>query len=135
MGREDLAEDPQYLAPGDGQFINDRVIPALEEWSRQRPKWEVAGRFTELGFSMGVAQTIEDLAHCPHLEARQMFVETGNTLGGHFRSLRTPLRLTACADLEPATPPTLGQDNRAILCTLGGLTEEELAQLEQEGAV
>ena len=135
VGREDLAEDPQYLAPGDGQFINDRVIPALEEWSRQRPKWEVAGRFTELGFSMGVAQTIEDLAHCPHLEARQMFVETGNTLGGHFRSLRTPLRLTACADLEPATPPTLGQDNRAILCTLGGLTEEELAQLEQEGAV
>ncbi len=135
VGRDDLADVPEYLAPGDGEFIRDHVIPALEEWSRVRPKWEVAGRITELGFSMGVAQTIADLAHCPHLEAREMFVTTGDTLGGIFRSLRTPLRLTGCADLAPETAPNLGQDNREILCTLGGLTEEELAQLEAEGVV
>ena len=135
VGRDDLAEDPQYLAPADGEFINEHVIPAIEEWSQQRPKWEVAGKLTELGFSMGVAQTIEDLAHCPHLESRQMFVETGDTLGGQFRSLRTPLRLTGCADSPATDPPTLGQDNRAVLCNLGGLTEAELVGLEEEGAV
>ena len=135
VGRDDLAEDPRYLAQADGEFIFHHIIPAIEEWSQQRPKWEVAGKLTELGFSMGVAQTIEDLAHCPHLESRQMFVETGDTLGGRFRSLRTPLRLTGCADSPATDPPTLGQDNRAVLCTLGGLTEAELAQLEEEGVV
>ena len=135
VGRDDLAENPDYLAPGDGEFIHDKVIPALEEWSQQRPKWEVAGKFTELGFSMGVAQTVEDLANCPQLAARDMFVETGDTAGGRFRSLRTPLRLTACADIEPETAPLLGQDNREVLCSLRGLTEEELAELEGEGAV
>ncbi len=135
VGRDDLADDPGYLAPADGEFIFNNIIPAIEEWSQLRPKWEVAGKFTELGFSMGVAQTIADLAHCPHLEARQMFVDAGDTLGGSFPSLRTPLRLSACADSLPTAPPTLGQNNRVILCTLGGLTEAELAQLEAEGAV
>ena len=84
---------------------------------------------------MGVAQTIADLAHCPHLESRQMFVDTADTLGGQFRSLRTPIRLTGCAAAPAAAPPTLGQHNREILCALGGLTEQELADLEKEGAV
>ena len=135
VGRPDLAQDARYLAPADGEFIAAQVIPAIEEWSARRPKWEVAGKLTELGFSMGVAQTIADLAHCPHLESRQMYVDTADTLGGQFRSLRTPLRLTGCAAAPAAAPPTLGQHNREILCNLGGLTEQELADLEKEGAV
>ena len=135
VGRDDLADNPDYLAPGDGDFIVQHVIPALEEWSQHRPRWEVAGKITELGFSMGVAQNTEDLAHCPQLEARDMFVETGDTAGGTFRSLRTPIRLLDCATIEPETAPLLGQHNREVLCSLGGLTEEELAGLEEEGAV
>lgn len=135
VGRPELAEDDRYLAPAEGDFIAATVIPAIEEWSAQRPKWEVAGKLTELGFSMGVAQTIADLAHCPHLESRQMFVDTADTLGGQFRSLRTPIRLTGCVEPPAAAPPTLGQHNREILTTIGGLTDGELAELEREGAV
>ncbi len=135
VGREDLADNPNYLAPGDGDFIHDHVVPALEEWSRNLPKWEVAGRITELGFSMGVAQDTSDMTNCPQLEVREMFVETGDTAGGTFRSLRTPVRLLGCADIDPETAPALGQHNREILCTLGGLTEEDLSALEEEGAV
>ena len=136
LGRADLAEDPRYLGEGaDGDFCFNQVIPAIEEWSTQRPKWEVAGRLTELGFSMGTAQTISDLAQCPHLAARDMFVDTGDTLGGQFRSLRTPVRLTGCVESRRDAPPQLGEHNREVLCTLGGLTPEQLAQLEGEGAV
>ena len=135
VGRPELAADNRYLAPADGEFIAAQVIPAIEEWSAKRPKGEVAGKLTELGFSMGVAQTIADLAQCPHLESRQMFVDTADTLGGQFRSLRTPIRLTGCAASPTAAPPTLGQHNREILRSLGGLTAAELAALESEGAV
>ena len=84
---------------------------------------------------MGVAQNTEDLANCPQLEAREMFVETGDTAGGTFRSLRTPIRLLGCETIEPETAPLLGQHNREVLCGLGGLTEAELAGLEEEGSV
>ena len=129
-------QDPRYLEQSpDADFVFDEVIPAIETWSSQRPKWEVAGRLTEIGFSMGVAQSIADLADCPQLAARGMYVETADTLGGTFRSLATPIQLTACRPSATGTPPTLGQHNPEILCTLGGLTPGQLAELEAEGAV
>lgn len=138
VGREDLlAGDARYLAgPGmDGQFYFEHIIPAIEGWSSEIPKFEVAARLTEIGFSMGVTQTVADLAHCPQLEARQMFVDTGDTLGGTFRGVKTPARLTACIDSPAEAAPTLGQHNAEILCALGGMTPEEVSELEEEGAL
>ena len=137
VGRSDLPErDDRYLQQfPDADFVFEVMIPAIEDWSSRRPKWEVAGKLTEIGFSMGVTQSVADLANCPQLEARGMFVDSGDTLGGTFRSLATPLRLTACEESASEIPPTLGQHNAEILCSLGGLTEEQLAALELEGAV
>ena len=136
LGREDLLEDARYLGQGgDGEFYFHQVIPAIEEWSQSYTTSEVVEKLTKIGFSMGVAQTIADLDQCPHLEARDMFVETGDTLGGQFRSLRTPIRLTACEDSPRSTPPRLGENNKDILCSLGGLTPEEVDQLTAEGAL
>ena len=138
IGRHDLLEgDDRYLAgPGmDGQFYHDHVIPAIEIWSSKLGKFEVAAKLTEIGFSMGVTQTMADLDVCPQLNARQMFIETGDTLGGTFRGVKTPTRLTACVDAPTGAPPELGEHNADILCTLGGMTAEELSVLEAEGAL
>ena len=137
IGRADLPEaDERYLQQfPDADFVFDEMIPAIEAWSSQRPKWEVAGRLTELGFSMGVAQSVADLADCSQLEARGMYVETGDTIGGTFRSLATPIQLTSCRQSDTGMPPKLGQHNAEILCTLGGLSPEQLAELEEQGAV
>ena len=82
---------------------------------------------------MGMVQDTADLDRCPHLEARKLFVETGDTLGGRFRTVNTPIKLTACVDAPTGTPPLLGEHNREILCGIGGLTPEELAGMEQDG--
>ena len=114
IGRADLPEaDERYLQQfPDADFVFDEMIPAIEEWSSQRPKWEVAGRLTELGFSMGVAQSVADLADCPQLQARGMYVDTGDTLGGTFRSLATPIQLTSCRPSDTCTPPEAGPAQR-----------------------
>ena len=119
----------------DGQFYHEHIIPAIEGWSSQIPKFQVAATLTEIGFSMGVTQTMADLDQCPQLEARQMFVDTGDSLGGTFRGVKTPARLTACVDSPETTPPMLGEHNAEILCSLGGMTAEEVAELEREGAL
>ncbi len=137
VGRSDLPEsDERYLQQfPDADFVFDQVIPAIEAWSSERPKWEVAGRLTEIGFSMGVTQSVADLADCPHLAAREMYVDTADSIGGTFRSLATPIRLTACEASGAGVPPTLGEHNAEVLCSLGGLSPEQLATLESEGAV
>ena len=136
VGRPDLPQqDARYRQQfPDADFVFEEMIPAIEQWSASRPKWEVAGRLTEIGFSMGVAQSVSDLADCPQLTARGMYADTDDTLGGKFRSLATPLRLPACRPPDAAAPPRLGQHNAEILGGIGGLSPQQLDELAAAGA-
>jgi crotonobetainyl-CoA:carnitine CoA-transferase CaiB-like acyl-CoA transferase len=136
IGREDLAGDTRYLAMDiSPDFYFEHIIPAIEEWSQHVPKLEVCSKLTGTGFSVGMVQNVEDLDRCPHLEARRMFMDTGNTFGGKFSAVKTPVRLTDCADPPAMRAPLLGEHNREVLCGIGGITEEELAQMEADGSV
>ena len=136
IGRPDLAEDPRFLGgETGGDFFVEEFVPAIEGWSVSRGKLEVAEALVALGFSMGMAQTMEELAGCPHLAGRGMFVETGDTLGGRFRAARTPVRLTGCVEPLAGTPPGLGEHNREILCGIGGMSVAEVEALTAEGAL
>ncbi|MEK7806623.1 MAG: CaiB/BaiF CoA-transferase family protein [Chloroflexota bacterium] len=136
IGKEELAQDPRYLGRGiAGEFYFSHFVPAIEEWTQQRTKWEVTQRLIDIGFSMGVVQDQADLDRCPHLGARNMFVDSGDTMGGSFRTVNIPIQLTACAGTPKGAPPLLGQHNEEILCGIGGLTGEELSQLRAGGLV
>ena len=136
VGREDLIADRRYLGEGiSGQFYFDHIVPAIEEWSQHIPKLEIAQKLIELGFSMGIVQDAADLDNCPHLAARKMFVDSGDSLGGSFRTVNNPIRLTESPDTPAAAPPLLGEHNREILCGIGGVAADELALLEREGVV
>ena len=136
LGREDLIQDPRYLGrSADPDFYFQEIVPAIEQWSQNLPREEVCRQLTETGVSMGMVQTMGDLDRCPHLEARGMFLDAGDTFGGPYRALKTPVRLTGCADIPANPPPALGSSNRDVLCGIGGLTNQELEQLQQRGAL
>jgi formyl-CoA transferase len=82
-----------------------------------------------------MVQNTADLDNCPHLEARKMFVESGDGFGGRFRTVNTPIKLTACPDTPSRCPPFLGEHNQEILCSIGGLSAAELAQMQADGVV
>ena len=64
-----------------------------------------------------------------------MCIETVDTLGRKHRGVKTPTRLTACIEAPTGAPPELGEHNAEILGTLGGMTAEEISDLEAEGAL
>ncbi len=136
IGRGDLVNDSRFLGQGvTGEFYFNNVVPAIEEWSQHQAKLDIAQQLIKLGFSMGVVQNTADIDQCPHLAARKMFVETGDSLGGKFRAANTPIRLTESPDTPTHTPPTRGEHNLEIRCGIGGLTTEELRQMERDGVV
>ena len=136
VGREELIEDQRYLGIGvSGEFYFNHIVPAIEEWSQNVPKLEIAQKLIELGFSMGVVQDAADIDQCPHLAARKMFVESGDSLGGPFRTVNNPIRLTESPDTAAAAPPLLGEHNEEVLCAIGGVTPEELEELREERIV
>mgnify|MGYP003326197418 FL=1 len=136
LGRVDLIDDPRYLGLGtSGEFYFDNIVPAIEEWSQELSKNEVIHQLTEIGYSMGMVQNVADLDKCPHLEARNMFLETGDTIGGRFRTVNTPINLTGCVDTPQNSPPLLGEHNDEILGCLSRLSTSELDQMKIEGVI
>ena len=114
IGREDLIQDTRYLGRDvSGPFYFSNIVPVLEEWSMTLPKQEVNQKLLDCGFSMGIVQDVGDLDRCPHLEARKMFVDCGDTFGRPFRAVNSPIKLTECVDNPATTPPRLGGERPA----------------------
>ena len=112
MDREDLIEDDRYLGIGvSGDFYMNNFVPELEAWTSVRTRAEVASQLTEIGYSMGIVQDQADLDQCPHLEARGMFINGGNNLGGMFRTVNTPIKIAGSAETPNIQPPFLGANN------------------------
>ena len=84
---------------------------------------------------MGMVQNVADLDRCPHLEARGMFVDFPNTVGGRFRAADTPIRLVGCVDTPAGAPPAVGEHNREILCGIGGVSSDDLEKMRADGVV
>ena len=136
MDREDLINDERYLGVGvSGDFYLNSFVPALEGWTMQRTKTEVTSQLIEIGYSMGIVQDTADLDKCPHLEARGMFVNGGDNLGGIFRTVNTPIKFADGAETPNIAPPLLGANNEEILCSIGGVSREELDLMQSDGVI
>ena len=136
MDREDLIEDDRYLGIGvSGDFYMNNFVPELEAWTSVRTKAEVASQLTEIGYSMGIVQDQADLDQCPHLEARGMFINGGNNLGGMFRTVNTPIKIAGAAETPNIQPPFLGSNNEEILCSIGGVSQEDLELMQSDGVI
>ena len=136
MDREDLIEDERYLGVGvSGDFYLNSFVPALEGWTIERTKAEVTSQLIEIGYSMGIVQDTADLDKCPHLEARGMFVNGGDNVGGIFRTVNTPIKFADGAKTPNIAPPLLGANHEEILCSIGGVSREELDLMQSDGVI
>jgi len=136
MGREDLIEDERFLGVGiSGDFYMNNFVPELEGWTSTRTKAEVTRQLIEIGYSMGMVQDQADLDNCPHLEARGMFINGGNDIGGIFRTVNTPIKIAGGAETPNIQPPLLGANNAELLCSIGGVSPEELKRMQADGVV
>ena len=62
-------------------------------------------------------------------------MESGDSLGGPFKTVNNPIRLTESPNTADNAPPLLGEHNEEILCAIGGVSPDELAQLREDGVV
>ena len=136
MDREDLIDDERFLGVGvSGDFYMNNYVPELEAWTSSRTKEDVANQLTSIGYSMGIVQDQRDLDECLHLEARGMFVNGGDNLGGIFRTVNTPIKFAGGPDNPNIEPPFLGANNEEILRSIGGVSQDELEQMQSDGVI
>lgn len=110
----------------------DRLI---EQWSAHYEAEELMILLRKAGVPAGVVQNAEDLAHDPHLLARDYFVRLQHPILGNTVSDTSPIRGIGQAREEWKAAPMLGEDNKYVFIELLGLTEEELSSCTERGII
>jgi benzylsuccinate CoA-transferase BbsF subunit len=86
------------------------------------------------GVPAGLVEVARDLTQDPQLLFRRHFLDLHHPIMGDFPFDSLPYRVDGEQPVPAHAAPTLGQDNRAVLEDLVGLSRSEYAQLESEGA-
>ncbi|HET8616830.1 MAG TPA: CoA transferase [Actinomycetales bacterium] len=119
IGRPELADDPR-TATGSARAANpDAYLPAMSEWLKARTRAECVEELERCGVPAGIVQDSADVAACPHLEARGMFVRVDDPAVGEIRMPHAPVTMSDMPPVPNGTVPRLGEHNGALLGSLG----------------
>jgi crotonobetainyl-CoA:carnitine CoA-transferase CaiB-like acyl-CoA transferase len=119
LGRPDLATDPA-TATGVARASNpDAYLPAMLSWMKARTRAEVIAALESGGVPAGIVQDSTDIAACPQLEARGMFVSVPDPDVGEIRMPHAPFTMSDSGPVPAGSVPRLGADNDEILGELG----------------
>ena len=135
-GSPELADDERFsthLARGERQEELEGIVA---DWAGKHDAEEIDRTLNEAGVICGPIYTIADIFEDEHFRAREMLVEHedpefGTYLGPGIvpKFSETPGRVRWSATWQP------GSHNREVYCDLLGLSDETLAELEEEGVL
>ena len=126
------------LATEGGRFAARHAICAvLEPWFARHTLAEVKQAFDAAGVLWGVYQDFKELVEQdPRCStANPIFGELDQPGLGRIRSVRTPLTFSGNTAPPPQPAPELGQDTRAVLEGIVGLSGAEIDRLHDSGVI
>ena len=138
IGREDLANDPDWSSLDWRVANNDRADTLLRDWAAARPTADAVETMLACG---GVASAIrgpKELAEWQHLRERGMYQTLQHPTLGSLDGIGAPgfpLKFSAAATGYDAPAPLPRQHNREVYGSLLGLDEAEIERLEKAGVI
>lgn len=136
MGRPELITDPRYVTNVDRC---DNYLPDLksdiEAWTTTKTVDELEEIISGLKIPFGRIQTIPEAAEHPQTKERKMLWNVYQPgMDQEIRIPGTPIKIHGEPDECQKAAPQLGEDNEAILTSLG-MTKEQVADLKSKGVI
>ena len=132
IGHEELLEDPRYTT---NDLRCNNYVPDLQnviiDWCKDYTKSEVEAIMDEAGIPCGPVLDVKEAIEHPHIQARDMMVHCEHPTAGDQYFQGCVMKLSETPGSVDFASPLLGQHNAEIF----GLTEEEVAQLKEEGVL
>jgi crotonobetainyl-CoA:carnitine CoA-transferase CaiB-like acyl-CoA transferase len=132
MNRPHLLDDPRFVDVSTRMSNFDALRDEMIDWARtvsDAATFET--KCAELGLAVGVVRTVRELADTDWASARGAITEVPDRIGGYLRVPHPPWHFTD-ATLPPMGEPRYrGEDNRAVLREVLGLSDEVVDDLER----
>jgi len=129
MGQPELAEDEKY-ATYDARSRNDEALRnIIAAWMSERTSEEVVARLGEASIPCAPVWSLGDVAGSDHARERQLVTEGRHKKLGTVPVVPQPVRFSDVEPGDPSSIPTLGEDTKAVLQDVLGLSDEAIAAL------
>ena len=134
LGHPEWIDDKRFASEAARQQNEDELNALVEEAMAIADADEWQRRFVELGIPGAKVLSIPEAYDHPHVALRNMLESFDHPLGGRLKVAGTPIKLSAHPFSGFRHAPALGEDTRAILAELAGLSPDRLETLRREGA-
>ncbi len=135
MRRNDLLLDPRFI---NAQFRRDNwkdLLAEIRAWVLTfRTIEELEAQVSEAGLAVGTIRSVSEVAESQWAVERGAIREVEDRSGGTARVPAPPWIFGGCELPEAGLPPFQGEHNRELLTEMG-LSESEIARLEQDGVL
>jgi len=136
IGQPELADDPRFATHGARGENQEEIEGIVSAWARAHTAAEIDEVMNEAGVICGPIYTVADIFEDPQFQAREMLVKHVDPDFGEYvgpgivpKFSGTPCEVRWSATWEE------GSHNRDVYGGLLGLSDAELARLEEEGVV
>ena len=134
IGRPELGLDPRFQTTRDRHQHGDELHEEIEQWTRQRTKFEAMEALAGGGVPCSAVYDSEDILHDGHLHARNMIRTLHHPVNGDVQLLAPPIHLSD-SEVEMVPSPLLGEHTAEVLAAELGLSPAEIEQLALDGVV
>jgi len=135
MGDPEWARDTAYETAAGRLTQRDALDAKLAEWTRARPKRELAALLQNHAVPAGPVLTGTDMLDDPHYQAWSYAREVEVADLGRFALEGPCWSASAMADADVRPSPRLGEHTREIARRLLGLSDAEIERLVADGAL
>ncbi len=112
----------------------DELDSQIGKWTAQHDHIELMNLLQEQGVAAGAVLNQSELMNDPHLKERDYYFEMEHPETGMRLYLRQPWKMSRMPQRKMRAP-LLGEHNRYAFGELLGLSDQEIAQLEEEKVI
>lgn len=134
IGHTELLDNTEIQSgPGRAAHMETLIRPIIDSWLADKTKVEACDLLMAQGLPCGPIQTSEDVANCPHIAKRELFVTIPDPIVKELKIVGSPIKME---DHEPTYGPlpNLGADTDSVLGAIG-YTPEKIKTLRENKTV
>ena len=134
IGKPDWKEAEDFATPKARLPHLNEIFGAIEDWTMTKTKFEVMEICNPLNIPVGPILSMKEIAAEPSLRATGTIVEVDHPERGKYLTVGNPVKLSDSPS-DVVRSPLLGEHTDEILKGVLGLSDAEIAQAKEAGAV
>ncbi|HBD13125.1 MAG TPA: formyl-CoA transferase [Porticoccaceae bacterium] len=135
MGREDLAEHPDYDTNLKRVERKDEIVRIIEDWLSNYKRDDALKLLEDMHIPVAPVLSVPEAMEHPHLIEREVVRTIEDRGYGELQIPGVPLRFSEFPEKLDLQAPYLGEHNREVFGNLLGLSDAELETFEQEEVI